>query len=96
MEKTIQMMKDSGLFDSLVQNIHEKDMPKEAVAVAIDHVCEIDENFEHTFFNEMHDMVMEIIWGELMTAVNCLPTKPEQKQETVEDLLKKLIELMSK
>jgi hypothetical protein len=96
MEKTIQMMKESGLFDSLVKNIHEKNMPVDAVAFAIDEICTMDENFEDTFFNEMHSMAMEIIWGELMTAVNCLPTKGEQKQETVEDLLKKLIELMSK
>ena len=94
MEKTIQLMKERGLFDSLVENILKKEMPKEVVAHAIDYVCELDNTFEDTFFNEMHDMAMEAIWAELMTAVNCLPTKPEQKQETVEDLLKKLINLL--
>lgn len=96
MEKTIQMMKKSGLFDSLVQNIHEKDMPKEALAVAIDSVCELDENFEDIFFNDIHELGLHIIWGELMMVVDTLPDKPEAKQETVEDLLKKIIELMSK
>ena len=76
MEKTIQLMKESGLFDSLVQNIREKDMPVEAVTVTLDHVCELDNNFEDTFFNEMHNMAMETIMSELMTAVNCLPTIP--------------------
>ena len=94
MEKTIQLMKESGLFDSLVRNICEKDMPVEAVAVALDHVCELDMNFEDTFFHDMHDIAMGIIWDELMHAVNCLPTKGEQKQETIEDLLKKLINLL--
>lgn len=81
MEKTIKMMKESGLFDSLVQNIYEEDMPKEAVAVALDEVCAMDENFETTLYSELHDLGLSIIWKELMTAVNCLPTKPEQKQE---------------
>lgn len=95
MEKTIQMMKESGLFDSLVQNIHEKDMPIEAVAVAIDHVCTLDENFEDTFFNDIHNLGIRIIWDGLMTAVNNLPERTEVKQDTVEDLLKKLIDLLS-
>jgi hypothetical protein len=94
MEKTIQLMKESGLFDSLVQNIHKKGMPIDAVALALDHVCELDVNFEDTFFNEMHDMAMEVIMSELMTAVNCLPTKGEQKEESVTDLLKKLINML--
>ena len=81
MDKTIQMMKRSGLFDSLVKNIHRNDMPIDAVAEAIDNICTIDENFEDTFFNDMHELAMGIIWGELMTAVNCLPTKGEQKEE---------------
>ena len=97
MEKTIQLMKESGLFDCLVKNIHEKGMPADAVAVALDHVCDLDMNFEDTFFNEMHEMAMEVIMSELMTAVNCLPTIPtkgEQKEESVTDLLKKLINML--
>ena len=94
MEKTIKMMKESGLFDSLVMNIHKNGMPADAVAVALNHVCEMDESFEDTFFNEMHCMAMDIIMSELMTAVNCLPNKGEQKKETAVDLLKKVIELL--
>lgn len=101
MEKTIQLMKESGLFDSLVKNIHEKDMSIDAVALALDNVCAVDENFEDTFFNDMHKLAMDIIWGELMTTVNCLPTIPtkgEQKRETkhevnFEDLEKDLMKM---
>jgi hypothetical protein len=96
MEKTIQMMKESGLFDSLVDNILHKDMPKEAVAVAIDHVCELEETFEDTFFNDLHELGMCIIWKELCDAVAVRKEEDLKKQETVEDLLKKVIELLSK
>ena len=96
MEKTIQMMKESGLFDSLVENILKKDMPKDAVAVAIDHVCEIDENFEDTFFNDLHELGLCIIWKELCFEAEEVHRTEAKKQETIEDLLKKIIELMSK
>ena len=69
MEKTIQMMKESGLFDSLVKNILTKNMPKEAVAVALDTICEMDENFEDTFFNDIHTIGLNIIWKELCSEV---------------------------
>lgn len=96
MEKTIEMMKKSGLFDSLVQNILTKNMPKDAVAVAIDHVCEIDENFEDTFFNDLHELGLCIIWKELCAEAEEVHRTEAKKQETIEDLLKKIIELMSK
>lgn len=96
MEKTIQMMKETGLFDSLVENILKKDMPKDAVAVAIDVVCTADENFEDTFFNDIHNIGLNIIWKELCHEANMRFEAEEQKQENIEDLLKKIIELLSK
>jgi len=96
MEKTIQMMKESGLFDSLVQNIVFNGMSKDAVAVAIDKVCEIDENFEDTFFNDLHELGLCIIWKELCFEAEKLHELEAKKQESIEDLLKKIIELMSK
>lgn len=98
MKKTIQMMKDNGLFESLVQNILTKDMPKEAVAVALDTVCEADENFENTFFNDIHEIGLNIIWKELCYEAERIHEADleAQKQESIEDLLKKIIELMSK
>lgn len=84
MEKTIQMMKNHGLFDSLVQNILTKDMPKEAVAVAIDVVCTADENFEDTFFNDIHEVGLNIIWKELCSEVAKRKAEDLKKQETAE------------
>lgn len=84
MEKTIQMMKDNGLFDSLVQNILTKDIPEEAVAVAIDVVCTADENFEDTFFNDIHEVGLNIIWKELCSEVAKRKGEDLKKQETVE------------
>ena len=100
MEKTIQLMKESGLFDSLVDNILKKDMPKDAVAVALDAVCSRDGNFEDTFFNDMHELAMCIIWKELCWGAEVrreedLVKKQESERETIEDLLKKIIDLLS-
>ena len=96
MEKTIQMMKENGLFDSLVQNILTKQMPKDAVAVALNAVCEADENFEDTFFNDLHELGLCIIWKELCFEAEKLHELEAKEQESIEDLLKKIIELMSK
>ena len=94
MEKTIQMMKDSGMFDSLVDNILKKDMPKEAVAMALDVICEDDENFETTFFNDLHELGLNVIWKNL-----CFEAEKRKadlnKLDAVEDLLKKIIDLLS-
>ena len=93
MEKTILMMKEVGMFDTLVQNMLSNGMSKEAVAVALDSACEMDENFECTYFNDLHEIGLNIIWDALCFEAE---KRYEKKQETVEDLLKKLIELMSK
>lgn len=79
MEKTIKMMKESGLFDSLVENILKKDMPKEAVEYAIDEICTIDENFENCFFTDIHSIGLNVIWEGL-----CI----EAEKRKVEDLKK--------
>ena len=84
MEKTIQMMKESGLFDSLVNNILTKNMPKEAVAVALDTICEMDENFEDTFFNDIHTIGLNVIWKELCSEVAKRKGEYMKKQETAE------------
>lgn len=65
MEKTIKLMKYNGLFDILVDNILHKHMNKEDVAVALDSICEADENFENTFFNDFHELGLNVIWKEL-------------------------------
>ena len=99
MEKTIQLMKESGLFDSLVDNMLTKGMPKDAVAVALDAVCSRDEHFEDTFFNDLHEIGMQIIWNELCFSADIRREenlkKQETNKETVEDLLKKIIDLLS-
>ena len=84
MEKTIQMMKESGLFDSLVDNILKKDMPKEAVEFALDKICEMDENFEDTFFNDLHELGVSIIWKELCSEVEKRKGEDLKKQESAE------------
>lgn len=84
MEKTIQMMKESGLFDSLVENILTKNMPKEAVAVALDSICEMDENFEDTFFNDIHTIGLNVIWEGLCVEAEKRKGADLKKQETVE------------
>lgn len=91
MDKTIKMMKESGLFDSLVKNILKKGMSKDAVALALDAVCEADENFEYTFLNDIHEIGLNIIWKELCYGAEVYR---EEKQETVEDLLKKIVNLL--
>ena len=96
MEKTIQLMKEIGLFDSLVDNILTKHMSKDAVAITLDHVCEADENFENTFFDDLHEHGMNIIWKELCYGAEVRREEDLKKQETVEDLLKKIIDLLSK
>lgn len=96
MEKTIRMMKKNGLFDNTVHEILEHDLPKEVFASAIDRVCEFDENFEDTFFNDLHELGLCIIWKELCAEANRIREAEVQKQETIEDLLKKIIDLMSK
>ena len=96
MEKTIQMMKDNGLFHSFVKQMTTHGSTKEALAVVIDNVCEIDENFEETFFNDLHELGLCIIWEELRAEANRVCEIEAKKQETVEDLLKKIIDLLSK
>ena len=96
MEKTIQMMKDNGLFHSFVKQMTTHGASKEALAVVIDNVCEIDENFEDTFFNDLHDLGLCIIWKELCAEATRICEAEAQKQETIEDLLKKIIDLLSK
>lgn len=93
MKKTLDMMKKSGLFDSLVENIMKKDMPKEAVAVAIDHVCELDENFEHTFFNDIHNFGVDIIWNELNSEASMKKTQVSPLDE-IQSLLNEIIGLL--
>lgn len=83
MEKTIQMMKETGLFDSLVDNILKKGMPKNAVADALDHICEMDNNFEDTFFNDLHEIGLNIIWKELCFAVEVKNEENLKKEETM-------------
>lgn len=90
MKKTIQMMKDNGLFESLVQNILTKGMPKDAVAVALDTVCEADENFENTFFNDIHEIGVSIIWKELCSEVAKRKVE-DLKELKVEDLMNVVI-----
>lgn len=89
MEKTIQRMKDSGLFDSLVKNIFFKDMPKEAVAVALDSICEVDEDFENTFFSDLHELGMGVIWDALCCGVESFQEakNTEQVQEQKTDVV---------
>lgn len=99
MKKTLDMMKKSGLFDSLVENIMKKDMPKEAVAVAIDHVCELDENFEHTFFNDIHNFGVDIIWNELSLEASCrmnddMRNKQQKDLNEIQSLLNEIIGLL--
>lgn len=97
MKKTIQMMKNNGLFDSMVHNIMTNRMSKNAVADILDEVCVQDETFEDTFFNDIHDLGLNIIWKELCAeADNRYYEEEARKQETIEDLLKKIIDLMSK
>jgi hypothetical protein len=96
MEKTIQKMKDTGLFDSLIENILKKDMPEDAVSFALDEICAMDENFEEIFFNDLHEVGLDIIWNELCWEAEMRKVEDLKKQETVEDLLKKIIELLSK
>lgn len=84
MEKTIQMMKKSGLFDSLVHDILTKDMPKDAVAVAINVVCTADENFEDTFFNDIHNIGLNVIWDALCAEAEKRKVEDVKKQETAE------------
>lgn len=93
MKKTLDMMKKSGLFDSLVDNIIHKDMPKEAFAVALDHVCELDENFEHTFFNDIHNMGLEIIWNELNSEASMKKTQVNPMDE-IQSLLNEIVDLL--
>ena len=69
MEKTIQKMKESGLFDSMVDNILHHGMPKDAVDFAIDQVCQIDEDFEDIFLNDIHNIGLDIIWKNLCAEV---------------------------
>ena len=99
MKKTLDMMKKNGLFDSLVENIMKKDMPKEAVAVAIDHVCELDEDFEHTFFNDIHNFGIDIIWDALSCESSCrmndaLRNKQQKDLDEIQSLLKEVICLL--
>jgi hypothetical protein len=79
MEKTIQMMKKNGLFDGLVHEIMIHGMPKDAIANILDEVCCADGNFEDTFFNDLHELGMSIIWKELCS---------EAEKRKVEDLKK--------
>ena len=79
MEKTIQMMKENGLFDSVVQNIMFNGVTKEAVSIALDRLCEMDENFEDTFFNDINTIGLNVIWEAL-----CI----EAEKRKVEDLKK--------
>ena len=98
MDKTIQMMKDCGMFDSMVRNIMFCDMSKDAVAGVIDKVCEHDENFEDVFFNDLHEIGMDAIWGELTFEVTKRKAQDKlaeaEKQDTIEGLLKKLISML--
>ena len=94
MDKTIQMMKESGLFDSLVENILKKGMSKDAVALALDAVFEADENLEYTFLNDIHEIGLNIIWKELCYGAEIYREENLKKQETVEDLLKKIVNLL--
>jgi hypothetical protein len=94
MDKTIKMMKESGLFDSLVDNILKKGMSKDAVALALDAVFEADENLEYTFLNDIHEIGLNIIWKELCYGVEVYKEENLKEQETVEDLLKKIINLL--
>lgn len=65
MEKTLKLMKSSGLFDSLVDNMVHHDMDQEAVDVALCAVMDIDPDFEDTFLNDVHQMAVDAIWKEL-------------------------------
>jgi hypothetical protein len=94
MEKTIQMMKKNGLFDGLVHEIMSHDMPKCAVADILDEICCADGNFEDTFFNDLHELGLSIVWKELCHEATIRHEAEAQKQETIEDLLKKVINLL--
>ena len=98
MEKTIQMMKKNGLFDSLVHEIMNHGMSKDAVAVILDEICHADVNFEDTFFNDIHELGLNIIMKELCFEADIIHEAEleAKKQETIEDLLKKIINLLSK
>lgn len=85
MQKTIEVMKKTGLFDSLVCQMANKEMPKEAVFMGIDAVCHIDEDFADTFFEDVHDLGMGIIYEALQEAVQELKVK---YNKDVEDLKK--------
>ena len=81
MEKTIQKMKESGLFDSIVDNILHHGMPKDAVDFAIDQVCQIDRDFEDIFFNDIHNIGLDIIWKTLCAEVEKRKSEDDGQKE---------------
>lgn len=81
MEKTIQMMKENGLFDSVVQNIMFNGVTKEAVSIALDRLCELDENFEDTFFNDIHTIGLNVIWEGLCVEAEKRKIEDPKKKE---------------
>lgn len=95
MKKTLQMMKEIGLLDSLVHDIMFADMPKEHLPCVLDAFCKVDENFEDAFLNDIREIGHEIIWSELCFEANKRKEETLKKQDDIEDLLKKIIELLS-
>ena len=95
MKKTLQMMKESGLLDYLVDDILSHGMPEEALPYALDTMCEVDENFEDVFLADLREIGHEIIWSELCFEANKRKEETLKKQDDIENLLKKIIELLS-
>lgn len=97
MNKTIRKMYDEGLFDKLVDQLMNDNLTKDEFTIMLDRICESDEDFEDVFLKESHQYCVNILWDEIWWTA-CQKQKEQQviNHETVEDLLKKIIDLLSK